>query len=65
MFPGSEVIATDVCVPVSRLAGLIEQYKLDQEKVNSTIEGGWEEIGKLDYGTCWRREFSFHDVPSL
>ena len=38
MFPGSEVIGTDVCVPVSRLARLIEQYKLDQEKVNLTIE---------------------------
>jgi D-lactate dehydrogenase (cytochrome) len=38
MFPGSEVISTDVCVPTSRLAGLIEQYKLDQEKINKEIE---------------------------
>jgi len=38
MFPGSEVISTDVCVPMSRLAGLIEQYKLDQDKINKEIE---------------------------
>src|SRR5271170_5962281 len=38
LFPGSEVIGTDVCVPVSRLAGLIEQYKVDQERINGEIE---------------------------
>jgi D-lactate dehydrogenase (cytochrome) len=39
MYPGSEVISTDVCVPISRLAGLIEQYKVDQERINGEIEG--------------------------
>jgi len=38
MFPGSAVIGTDACVPVSRLAGLIEQYKVDQERINGEIE---------------------------
>ena len=38
MFPGSAVIGTDACVPVSRLAGLIEQYKIDQERINGDIE---------------------------
>jgi D-lactate dehydrogenase (cytochrome) len=38
LFPGAEVIGTDVCVPVSRLAGLIEQYKVDQERINGEIE---------------------------
>ena len=38
MFPGSAVIGTDACVPVSRLAGLIEQYKMDQERINGDIE---------------------------
>src|SRR5271170_5937149 len=38
LFPGSDVIGTDVCVPVSRLAGLIEQYKVDQERINGEIE---------------------------
>jgi len=37
-FPGSDVIGTDVCVPVSRLAGLIEQYKVDQDRINEEIE---------------------------
>lgn len=39
MYPGSDVISTDVCVPLSNLAGLIEQYKRDQERINATIEG--------------------------
>ena len=39
MYPGSDVIATDVCVPLSSLAGLIEQYKQDQETINATIDG--------------------------
>lgn len=38
MFPGSGVIGTDACVPVSRLAGLIDQYKVDQEGINAEIE---------------------------
>lgn len=51
IFPGSDVISTDVCVPMSRLAGLIEQYKVDQEKINNEIEtaaaGKSGEIKKL------------------
>ena len=39
LFPGSECISTDVCVPVSRLAGLIERYKVDEERINGEIEG--------------------------
>ena len=46
MFPGSEVISTDVCVPLSRLADLIEQYKLDQEKINLEIEDLAKQDGK-------------------
>jgi FAD/FMN-containing dehydrogenase len=38
MFPGSEVISTDVCVPLSKLTGLIEQYKKDQDRINAEIE---------------------------
>lgn len=38
MLPGSDVISTDVCVPMSRLPGLMEQYKVDQENVNNEIE---------------------------
>jgi D-lactate dehydrogenase (cytochrome) len=38
MLPGSAVIGTDACVPVSRLPGLIEQYKVDQEVINREIE---------------------------
>jgi D-lactate dehydrogenase (cytochrome) len=37
MLPGSNVISTDVCVPVSRLPTLIEQYKKDQERINEEI----------------------------
>ena len=39
MYPDSDIIATDVCVPLSQLSRLIEQYKVDQERINSTIEG--------------------------
>ncbi len=39
MYPGSDIIATDVCVPLSQLSRLIEQYKVDQERINSTING--------------------------
>ena len=44
MFPGSEVICTDVCVPISKLAGLIEQFKIDQDKINEEIQEQ-EEVG--------------------
>ena len=37
-FPGSEIISADVCVPISRLPALIEQYKRDEEKINADIE---------------------------
>jgi D-lactate dehydrogenase (cytochrome) len=37
-FPGKDVISTDVCVPLSRLPVLIEQYKKDQDKINEQIE---------------------------
>jgi D-lactate dehydrogenase (cytochrome) len=41
-FPGSEVISTDVCVPLSKLAGLIEQYKKDEDKINQELEANAE-----------------------
>jgi D-lactate dehydrogenase (cytochrome) len=49
MFPGSEVISTDVCVPISRLPLLIEHYKHDQEKINQEIEANVKdgEVKKL------------------
>lgn len=31
-FPGKEVMITDVCVPISRLAELMEKSKLDLDK---------------------------------
>jgi D-lactate dehydrogenase (cytochrome) len=39
MYPDCEVISTDVCVPISRLAGLMEGYKIDQERINEGIQG--------------------------
>ena len=42
MFPGSDLIATDVCVPRSRLPVLIEQYKRDQERINGEITASAE-----------------------
>jgi len=50
MYPGSDIIATDVCVPLSQLAGLIEQYKVDQERINSTIEDGNGKLVSLIMG---------------
>jgi D-lactate dehydrogenase (cytochrome) len=49
MFPGSEVISTDVCVPLSKLTGLIDQYKKDQDRINAEIEayGGSDQPKKL------------------
>jgi D-lactate dehydrogenase (cytochrome) len=63
MFPESEVINTDVCVPVSRLAGLIEQYKLDQEAVNSTIEGDGKKLVSLVLGHVG--DGNFHSIMYL
>ena len=39
-FPGTEVISTDVCVPISRLPAIMEQYKIDEENINRTIPEG-------------------------
>jgi len=52
VYPGCEVIGTDVCVPISRLAGLIEQYKVDQERINGEIEkdGGEKRLQSLIMG---------------
>ena len=38
LFPKSDIISTDVCVPLSRLPVLIEQYKRDQDRINKEIE---------------------------
>lgn len=46
-FPGTEVVSTDVCVPISRLAGLIEQYKLDQDRINQEMRDAGEK-GQLN-----------------
>jgi D-lactate dehydrogenase (cytochrome) len=47
LFPGSEVISTDVCVPISKLPVLIEQYKVDQERINQEIEKVAAEDGEV------------------
>jgi D-lactate dehydrogenase (cytochrome) len=39
LYPDCEVISTDVCVPISRLAGLMEGYLGDQERINGGIQG--------------------------
>ena len=46
-FPGTEVISTDVCVPMSSLPILIEQYKKDQEQINEELADD-EEEGRLN-----------------
>jgi len=39
-FPNAEIIGTDVCVPLSKLAVLMEQYKRDEEKINEALHPG-------------------------
>jgi D-lactate dehydrogenase (cytochrome) len=36
-YPGTDLISTDVCVPLSRLPVLIERYKKDADAVNEEI----------------------------
>ena len=69
LFPGSDVIGTDVCVPVSRLAGLMEQYKVDQERINGEIvaqgEGGKKQLTGLVVGHVGDGNFHSLMYPHL
>ena len=63
MYPGSDIIATDVCVPLSQLATLIEQYKVDQERINATIEDGKGKLTSLIMGHVG--DGNFHSMMYL
>jgi D-lactate dehydrogenase (cytochrome) len=41
-FPNTEVVSTDVCVPLSSLPKLIDQYKRDQDRINQEIKDAGE-----------------------
>jgi D-lactate dehydrogenase (cytochrome) len=50
LFPNSEIISTDVCIPISKLPVLIEQYKRDQDAINESLGTRGQKLQSLIIG---------------